>query len=85
MLKILPVNWLYVNAYDGTNSSFKTLVKALANAPHESIFSTDFVITLVQSFWSEYSSRVINLAFVPFMVYLTVTVKYYASYLNDEP
>ena len=82
---MLPINWLFVNAYDGTSSGFKTLVKALARAPHESLFSTDLVVTLVESFWTEYSTRVISLAFIPFMVYLLVTVRYFATYMNDEP
>ena len=53
---MLPVNWLFVPGYDGDKSGRKSLVTALANAPHESLFSTDLVITLVESFWASYSS-----------------------------
>ena len=67
---MLPVNWLFVPGYDGTVSGRKSLVTALANAPHESLFSTELVITLVDSFWSEYSARVIFAAFLPFISYL---------------
>ena len=56
LLKMLPVNWLFVPSYDGGKSGRKSLVTALANAPHESLFSTDLVITLVESFWASYSS-----------------------------
>ena len=67
---MLPVNWLFVPSYDGVKSGRKSLVTALANAPHESLFSTDLVITLVESFWASYSSKIIWFAFIPYMIYL---------------
>ena len=79
---MLPVSWLYVDGYDGTKSGFATLVKKLKNAPHESLFSTDLVITLVELFWEDYSTNVITLAFLPFIVYLFATLKYFSTYIN---
>ena len=82
---MLPVNWLYVNNYDGSKSGNTKLVKALANAPHESLFSTDLVITLVDSFWYEYYETLFYVAFLPFLAYFATTVKYFAHYTNDDP
>ena len=82
---MLPVNWLYVDSYAGSESGRTKLVKALARAPHESLFSTDLVITLVESFWEEFSSTMIYFAFLPFMVYLAATVVYFGKYINEEP
>ena len=82
---MLPVNWLYVNNYNGSKSGRTSLVKALADAPHESLFSTDLVITLVDSFWAAFSNTLIYFAFLPFLVYLSTTVKYFATYINEEP
>ena len=56
LLKMLPVNWLFTPNYDGSKSGRKSLVTALANAPHESLFSTELIITLVESFWASYSA-----------------------------
>ena len=82
---MLPVNWLFVPGYDGTKSGRKSLVTALANAPHESLFSTELVITLVDSFWSEYSTRVIMAAFLPFINYLSVVESYFINFISKEP
>ena len=82
---MLPLNWLYVKNYNGVKSGRKSLVKALARAPHESLFSTDLVITLVDSFWATFSNTMIYFAFLPFILYLITTVKYFAHYINEEP
>ena len=82
---MLPVNWLYVKNYDGSKSGRSSLVKALADAPHDSLFGTDLVITLVDSFWADYARRILYFAFLPFLIYLFTTVKYFATYINEEP
>ena len=82
---MLPVNWLYVPDYSGNKSGRKKLVTALANAPHESLFSTDLVITLVESFWNAYSAQMIWFAFIPFILYLCVTDYYYINYIAVDP
>ena len=46
-MKMLNIRWLFNYGYDGTKGSRGVLVKALAYAPIESLFSTDLVITLV--------------------------------------
>ena len=58
-------------------------MKALAFAPHESLFSTDLVVTLVDSFWDDFSNTLIYFAFLPFLVYLMITVKYFSTYINE--
>ena len=82
---MLPVDWLYSKSYSGAKTGRKRLVKALSVAPHESLFSTDLVITLVDSFWANFSNTLILFAFLPFILYLIVTVKYFATYINEEP
>ena len=85
LLKMLPVNWLFTPNYDGSKSGRKSLVTALANAPHESLFSTELIITLVESFWASYSAQMIWFAFIPFIVYLCVTEVYFINYIATEP
>ena len=83
---MLPQNWLYKKRYNSNKETgSKTLVKALADAPHESLFSTDLVITLVDQFWANFSKTIIQFGFLPFVLYLIVTLKYFASYISEEP
>ena len=45
---MLSLDWLH-SSYKGFSIvGFKEFILALANTPHESLFSTEFVITLVQ-------------------------------------
>ena len=82
---MLPVNWVSVPSYDGDKSGPKELVTALAKAPHESLFSTELIVTLVESFWYQYSANVIKWAFIPFIAYLCVTETYYINYIANDP
>ena len=70
---MLPVKWVYALSYDRNKSGPTKLVTALAKAPHESLFSSELVVTLVESFWHQYSSYVIKYAFIPFVAYIFVT------------
>lgn len=56
------------------------MVVALANAPHESLFSTELVKTLVDHFWARYYRQVIIKCFIPFFVYMIVTLLYISKY-----
>ena len=45
---VLPVGWVFEGFGGLDKVGFKELVVALANAPHESLFSTDLVKTLFE-------------------------------------
>ena len=82
VLKMLAVNWLYGNNYDGTSQGVGNLVTALAKAPHETLFSTDLVITLVDSFWDRYRSAMLWRCFFPFISYFFTTILYFIFHLG---
>ena len=83
-VKMLKIDWMFHKGHDGKGRNFGDMVRALARAPHESLFSTELVITLVENFWDEYSSKIKTLCLIPFMIYFAACAFYFSYYLNDD-
>lgn len=49
---------------------------ALANAPHESLFSSELVIILVEHFWKRYYYAILYRIFLPWLVYFFLVIFY---------
>ena len=80
MVKKLTLDWVHAGYKGFQKVGFKELILALADAPHESLFSTQFIIALVQHFWDFYYKRIFFLCFVPYIIYFLSTLVYVASY-----
>ena len=50
-VKMLKIDWIFHVDKHGNRRGFGDMVRALAKAPHESLFSTDLITTLVDNFW----------------------------------
>ena len=55
---MLNIDWIFHEDKEGEMRGFGDMVRALARAPHESLFSTELVITLIDNFWEAYSSKI---------------------------
>ena len=77
---MLPLDWIFAECANRTNVGFQEFVVALAQAPHESLFSTDLIVMLVDHFWHRYYIRVMLFCFVPFFVYMVCTLVYISKY-----
>lgn len=75
---MLSLDWVHASYKGFEVVGFKELILALANAPHESLFSTEFVITLHQHFWRFYHKRIVFACFLPYVIYFLSTI-YYVS------
>ena len=87
---MLQIDWVFASYGGSTNIGIRELVVALAAAPHESLFSTELVITLAQHFWARYFRAVLFRCFVPFLLYFGATLAYATRYSvaetpTDEP
>jgi hypothetical protein len=80
---MLGLGWLFNNSYQGVQQNRGDLVDALAKAPHEYYFSTDLVVTLIESFWGEYRDAMIWRAFMPFLFYFFSVIAYFVYYLPE--
>ena len=45
---MLEIDWIFANYRGFTNVGFRELIIALAKAPHESLFRTEMVQTLIE-------------------------------------
>ena len=52
-------------------------------APHESLFSTELIITLTEHFWDYYYKRIFVLCFIPYIVYFIATIIYVSTFSVD--
>lgn len=77
---MLQIDWIFADCGDKTKVGFADLVVALANAPHESLFSTQLIKTLCDHFWGRYYRAVIIKCFIPFFMYLISTLLYISNF-----
>lgn len=80
---MLKMDWIFAKYGGFDQVGFRELVLALANAPHESLFATELVITLVEHFWSRYYRAIFVRCFIPFVVYFVISIFYLSTYTVD--
>ena len=79
-VQLLKVDWAFA-AYKGNESvGFRELVVALSQAPNESLFSTDLIITLVDHFWDRYYRAIFIRCFIPYCAYFVVSLYYVSNF-----
>ena len=77
--KVLEIDFIFAQVGD-VQMGFRELIVALANAPHESLFSTELVITLVDHFWNRYYRYIFTYCFIPFLIYFILTIVYLSKW-----
>ena len=83
-VSLLDISWIFQKGTDGKHRDFGDLVKALAKAPHESLFGTDLINILVDNFWHMYSVRIKLLCMGPFMIYAFFCLFYFTHYAQGN-
>ena len=78
--KMLSLDWVHADYKGYRNVGFRELIVALSVAPHESLFSTELCITLVEHFWDYYFKRVFFAGFVPYLLYFGCTIFYVSKW-----
>ena len=77
------IDWIYASQGGLENVGFRELVIELSKAPHESLFGTEFVQILVESFWDRYFKAILLRCFIPFLIYFFSTNYYLQSYAME--
>ena len=80
-VSMLRCSWVFRDREMGELKNFDKLIKALAESPSDSMYNTDFVITIVDEFWSLYQMSIFIAVFVPFLLYFQATLTYFTFYL----
>ena len=82
-VRMLKIDWIFHVDKNGKSRGFGDMVQALAKAPHESLFSTDLITTLVDNFWGKYSTSIIVFCLGPFMLYSIACAIYFTGHVSD--
>ena len=77
------IDWVYASQGGIQETGFRELVIALSKAPHESLFSTELVQVLMESFWDRYFRSILYRCCLPFSVYFCVTLTYMFNYASE--
>ena len=77
---MLSLDWVHADYKGYKNVGFRELIVALSVAPHESLFSTELCVTLIEHFWGYYFKRVFFAGFVPYFIYFTCTIFYVSKW-----
>ena len=80
---MLQIDWIFASASGKEKCGFAEFVVALSQAPHESLFSTDLIKTMVDHFWSRYYRAVLFGGLFPFIIYFSATLYYMSKYAVD--
>ena len=75
---MLNIDWVFAH-----NLSYRELIILLANCPHEEVFSTDLVTTLVEVFLDRFKSIIIKRVFIPYVVYFLITVSFLSTFTRE--
>ena len=79
-VKMLSLEWVHADYKGLKDVGFKELILALAQAPSESLFGTELVITLVRHFWNYYYKRIFLACFIPYIIYFLSTIYYVSTH-----
>ena len=76
-VRLLDLGWLYANAGD-----FLDFIGILQNSEASEIFKSEFVKTLLDVFWNENEVKIFRKIFMPYMIYLGMTLLYMIHIVN---
>lgn len=82
---MLKVDWVNRDTPNGKSSGYKGLVEALSSSQNESIFGTELIETLMDSFWSRWKSQIFWKALIPYLIYVCSMLVYYSVLLKKSP
>ena len=75
---MLDISWIFASGV-----GFRELVASLSKTPHESVFSTNLVVTLVEIFRERYSKAIFWKCFIPYMIYFVLSVSLYSTFTTN--
>lgn len=76
----MDLGWLYANA-----KVFLDFIDVLVETDSQSdIFASEFVKTLLDVFWQENESKIFRKIFLPYMIYLVITLMYMIHIVNEH-
>lgn len=79
----MSLDWLHSNYKGYDKPGCRELIVSLSEAPNESLFSTELVISLSTLFDKFYYGKIWWYCFLPYAVYFSATVIYLSNYAVD--
>lgn len=85
-VSMLRTNWIFRSREDsqGEHQNFDAFIETLAQSDSDQMYSTQFMIMIVDEFWSLYQTSIFCTCFLPFVIYCYSTLRLFSiSYTKD--
>ena len=84
-VEMLRTNWIFRDREVGDTKDLKKFINALADTDSDEMYTTDFMIMVVNEFWSLYQVAIIVACFLPYLfVFFPVTIYYFTFIMGEE-
>ena len=82
---MLNIDWVFNDSSTpGESGGFGDFINALAKAPHEHVFATEFIVNIVEHFFPVYFYQVLRKVTLPYLIYWIATVFYFSQEILTE-
>ena len=82
---LLKTRWVFRGTKKEEESSFDDLLSIFAENINDSIYTTEFVVNLVDEFWSIHQLSIFLTCCVPFLLHAWATIIFMSKYLTKDP
>jgi len=79
----MSIKWLQLRE-DRQKGDFLSLARILTKFPKDSLYQTEFLNSLTNEYWMEFLKFIVWRALVPWILYSTQTLIYFAHTLERE-
>ena len=84
-VSLLKTHWVFRGTKEKDTSDFDDLLSIFAGNINDSIYDTEFVVNLVDEFWSIHQLSIFLTCCVPFLFHFWACITFMSVYLTKEP
>ena len=82
---LLKTNWIFRGTKKKEATDFDDLLSIFGQSVNDSIYTTEFVVHLVDEFWSIHQFSIFVTCCIPFLVHFWASVILFSEYFTQEP
>jgi len=84
-VELLKTNWIFRGTKTKETTDFDDLLSIFGQSVNDSIYTTEFVVHLVDEFWSIHQFSIFVTCCIPFLIHFWACVVLFSQYFTEEP
>ena len=81
---MLNTNWVFRKTENSDSADLFKLIKTLDEQASEKLYSTEFVVTLIEEFWQLYQMSIFVIVFIPFLIIPSIMEEVILDYYTND-